>query len=248
MASYLATLAIGTWRFDRSRTGGGIPVLNFVDRGLPKRVDRTLRRGGEMVDFFARRFGSYPFEAAGGIADNHASDYALENQTRPTYDESTARWSGLDSVVAHELAHQWFGDSVALKRWRHIWLNEGFATYAEWMWVAHDGGPSVADQFDDAFATARDSAFWRLQLSDPGYASLFDAPVYYRGAMTLHALRLTVGTPSFWRILRSWARIHEGGNVTTADFRRLAERISGRQLDRLFRQWLVDSDKPPDPR
>jgi aminopeptidase N len=248
MASYLATLAIGKWRFDRSRSAHGVPVLNFVDRGLPKRVDRSLARGGEMIDFFTRRFGQYPFEAAGGIADTHDSYYALENQTRPTYDKATAEWSGLESTVAHELAHQWFGDSVAVTRWRHIWLNEGFATYAQWMWSAHDGSRSVAAQFDQAFSRPASSDFWKLTVSDPGYPSMFDSPIYSRGAMALHALRLTVGDRPFWRIMRAWPRIHEGGNAGTGDFKRLAERISDQQLDRLFRQWLVDGDKPADPR
>jgi aminopeptidase N len=248
MASYLTTLAIGTWRVDQFDSDGGVPVLNFVDESLPKRVDRTLALAGDMVDFFSGRFGAYPFEAAGGIADTHQSYYALENQTRPTYDVGTARWSGLESVVAHELAHQWFGDSVAVTRWRHIWLNEGFATYAEWMWDAHAGGPSVAARFDKAYSRPAKSSFWDLEVADPGYADLFDGPVYYRGAMALHALRLMVGNQDFWQIMRSWAQTYGGGNGSTADFTRLAERVSGDQLDRLFRQWLVDGDKPADPR
>lgn len=248
MASYLATVAIGTWRFDRSRTASGLPVLNYVDTNLPRRTDRALGRTADVVDFFEGKFGRYPFEAAGGIADNHASWYALENQTRPTYDRGTARWKGLPAVVAHEIAHQWFGDSVALERWRDIWLNEGFATYAEWMWVAHDGGPSVRQQFADAYSRSAGSAFWTLKVSDPGYANLFNAPIYERGAMTLHALRLKVGGQDFATILRSWARRHENGNATTAAFRRLAERISGRSLGALFTDWIVDQDKPADPR
>ena len=248
MASYLATMAIGTWRFDRSKTISGTPVLNYVDTGLPRRTDRALARTAEMVDFFEGKFGAYPFEAAGGIADDHTSYYALENQTRPTYDRWTAKWKGLTATVAHEIAHQWYGDSVALKRWRDIWLNEGFATYAEWMWIAHDGGPSIRQQFSDAYSRPGDSGFWTLPVSDPGYANLFNAPVYERGAMTLHALRLTVGRQDFVKIMRSWARRHENGNANTADFQRLAERVSGRSLAAFFTDWIVDQDKPADPR
>lgn len=248
MASYLATIAIGTWRVHRSTSRTGLPVLNYVDTSLPRRVDRALARSGEMVAFLNRRFGPYPFEATGGIADDHKSYYALENQTRPTYDKWSAKWSGFESLIAHELAHQWFGDDVSVRRWRNIWLNEGFATYAEWMWVAHDGGRSVAKRFDDAYARPAGRDFWKLKVSDPRYPDMFDGPIYYRGAMALHALRLTVGDRDFWKIMRSWARDHAGGNAATSDFKRLAERVSGQQLDRLFRQWLVDGDKPPDPR
>lgn len=248
MASYLATVAIGKWRSERLRTASGTPVLNYVDRSLPRKTDRALRRGAEMVDFFESKFGPYPFEAAGGIADNYGSGYALENQTRPTYDRSTARWSGLPSVVAHELAHQWYGDSVALKRWRDIWLNEGFATYAEWMWNAHDGGRSVARTFAGHYARPASSPLWHLRISDPGYAHLFDGAIYFRGAMALHALRLKVGSEIFFRIMRGWARRHANGNATTQGFERLAERISDRTLDGLFVRWLDRKRKPADPR
>ena len=248
MASYLATLAIGKWRFDRMRTSSGIPVLNYVDRGLPRSADRVLGLAPGIIDFFESKFGRYPFEAAGGIVDTHRSYYALENQTRPTYDKSLVGWRGFPAVVAHELAHQWYGDSVAVERWRDIWLNEGFATYAEWLWIAHDGGPSVAAQFDDEYSRPSDSAFWKLNLSDPGYANLFAGPVYYRGAMTLHALKLKVGAADFATILRAWARRNANGNVTTGDFIRVSERISGRSLDAFFNEWVVTGVKPADPR
>ena len=248
MASYLATLAVGKWRFDHSRSDAGVPVLNYVDRSLPQKADRALGQAAEMMDFFARTFGPYPFEVSGGIADNYSSWYALENQTRPTYDQRTVGWSGLRATVAHEIAHQWYGDSVAVERWRHIWLNEGFATYAEWMWNAHAGGPSVAEQFDAAYSRPANSNFWDLDISDPGYAHLFDGPIYYRGAMALYALRLDIGKADFDKVLRRWAAKYANGNATTADLLQLSEHISGKSLDALFDEWLVQSGKPADPR
>ena len=248
MASYLATLAIGQWRVHRSMTQSNVPVLNYVDRGLSRSTDRALNRSAEIIDFFEGAFGPYPFEAGGGIADNYSSWYALENQTRPTYDRRTVDAPRLTVTVAHELAHQWYGDSVAVDRWRDIWLNEGFATYAEWMWVAYDGGPSVSAQFDKAYGRSAHSPFWNLNVADPGYQHLFSGPVYYRGAMALQALKLKVGAPDFRTILRTWAADRAHANGTTPAFEKLAAHISGRPLDRFFRAWLVVGRKPADPR
>ncbi len=203
MASYLATVSIGKFRTYATKTDSGTPVLNYIDRTFPRKVDRSLNKADEIINFFEPYIGRYPFEAAGGIADDHLSYYALENQTRPTYDKATVGWHGLTGTVAHELAHQWFGDSVALHRWSDIWLNEGFASYMEWMWDAHDGGPSVNKQFGDNYARDASSSFWTLEVTDPGYAHLFDAPIYARGAMALHALRLKIGSHDFFKTLKN---------------------------------------------
>ena len=107
----------------------------------------------------------------------------------------------------HELAHQWFGDYVAVHHGSDIWLNEGFATYAEWLWSEREGFGTVQDNFDfwyeEAFGDPEDP-FWDLVIGDPGPVQLFDFPVYIRGAMTLQQLRLEVGDGDFFRILRQW--------------------------------------------
>ena len=98
-----------------------------------------------------------------------------------------------DSVVVHELAHQWYGDSLAVRRWRDIWLNEGFATYAEWLWARHEGVGTPRRSSPAPTTPSPDDPFWNLKIGDPGPNHLFDQPVYLRGAMTLHRLRQVVG-------------------------------------------------------
>ena len=154
-----------------------------------------------------------------------------------------------DAVVVHELAHQWFGDDLALGRWQDIWLNEGFATYAEWLWVEHEGQGTPREIFEALHGgIPADNPFWSLVIGDPGADHLLDNPVYVRGAMTLQALRDEVGDEDFWRIIRTWAAEHSGDNVTTPEFVALAERVAGRELDDLFATWLFTPGKPALPR
>ena len=212
-------------------------------------VERSFARQPEIIAFLSGLYGRYPFSAAGGIVDDLSGlGFALENQTRPIYakdffGDPTA--SG-DGVVVHELAHQWVGDDVALAAWQHIWLNEGFATYSEWLWSEHDGLDPTQDIFDFWAGIPADDPFWNLAIGDPGPDRIFDFAVYIRGAMTLHALRQAVGDRDFFRILRVWTRSHAGGNVTIPEFTALAERISGVELDDLFTTWLFTPAKPPE--
>jgi aminopeptidase N len=172
--------------------------------------------------------------------------FALETQTRPVYSPLffTDPAAG-DTVFVHELAHQWYGDLVRVDLWRDVWLNEGFATYAEWLWGEHEGLTTPQQEFDK-IASQASPAFWQTTVVDPGSRTdlLFGAPVYYRGAMTLQALRKTVGDDAFFRILRTWAASHAGRTGTTEQFTSLAERISGQHLGDLFRIWLYTPQKP----
>jgi hypothetical protein len=207
----------------------------------------SLRRGPEIIQFLSTQFGRYPFSSAGGIVDDsRAFTFALENQTRPIYSRVffSDSISG-DNVVVHELAHQWYGDSLAVAAWQHIWLNEGFATYAEWLWSEHEGLGTAQENFDFFYNVfPPTSPFWNVVIGDPGPANLFNFAVYARGGMTLHQLRLAVGDADFFRILRVWAATRAGDNVTTPEFIALAERISGQQLDALFNTWLFTPGRP----
>jgi hypothetical protein len=214
-----------------------------------RRAKRSLGRQGEIVAFLSRRFGPYPFSALGGIVDDEPRmQFALETQTRPVYGDAFFRSQDQtegDAVVVHELAHQWYGDSLTVRRWRHIWLNEGFATYAEWLWSEREGLGTARETFNFYYeAIPAGSPFWDLTIGDPGPDQLFDGAVYVRGAMTLHRLRQRVGHADFFDILRRWARSERGELVTTREFARLAERISGRNLDNLFETWLFTPRKP----
>ncbi|HEX5691913.1 MAG TPA: M1 family aminopeptidase, partial [Roseiflexaceae bacterium] len=210
-------------------------------------VQASFARQPEIIDFLSGLYGPYPFSAAGGIVDSvDGLGFALETQTRPIYSKDffTDQISG-DDVVVHELAHQWIGDNLALARWRHIWLNEGFATYSQWLWSEREGLGSAQEIFDFYYGIIPpDDPFWTVKIGDPGPDLVFDIAVYYRGAMALHQLRLAVGDETFFQILREWTRTRAGENVTIPQFIRLAERISGKDLDALFDAWLFTTAKP----
>jgi aminopeptidase N len=252
MATYLAMAAIG--KFDvKSYEKNGIRFLDAIDPALPPatyaRVAKSFAREPEILKFLSGYFGPYPFRAAGGIVDADGEwDYALENQGRPIYtpQDFDTQEDG-DSVVVHELTHQWYGDSVSVEHWQDIWLNEGFATYAEWLWSDREGLGTPQQIFDHLYATPATSSLWRTKVADPGPPNLFVGAVYNRGAMTLQALRLAVGDRAFFRILRTWAQTHRGGNGSTTEFIALAEHLSGRNLGALFTTWLYTPSKPAHP-
>jgi hypothetical protein len=192
-------------------------------------AEQSFERQGDIIAFEEGLFGPYPFQATGGVLDEGPFQFALEVQTRPVY--ATAFFNDPnepdDSVVVHELAHQWVGDSLAVERWSEIWLNEGFATYTEWLWSEHEGLGTAQEIFDGTYdGIPAEDPFWSVVIGDPGPESMFDFAVYARGAMTLHQLRLAVGDADFFEILQTWTTSNAGGHVTTDGLHRARQRTS----------------------
>ncbi|WP_155884511.1 M1 family metallopeptidase [Actinomadura flavalba] len=243
MAGYLAMIAIGRFDVRDGKSPGGVRTITAVDPTLNQNHDAFHRDTAQITDWGTSVFGRYPFGSSGGILDNVNVGYALETQNRPVYPGAADQL-----LIVHELAHQWFGDSLTVRRWKDIWLNEGFATYAEWLWSERHGGRSAGAIFDAAYKRAASDKAWKIKTGDPGAKNMFGGfPIYTRGAMTLHALRKTVGDATFFALLQEWPRKFAHRNVETADFVRLAEQSSGRDLRKLFDAWLYTGSKPPKP-
>jgi aminopeptidase N len=249
-ATYLTFLAVGQYDVTTDTSADGQVVYNGYSQLLTPELrdsaQASVERTSEIVDWASTVFGPYPFEARGGVvAPPGTLGFALENQTRPTYSAAFFRRGSNTSVVVHENAHQWFGDSVSVAEWRDIWLNEGFASYAEWLWSERNEEGTAQEIFDYLYATyPDDAAIWTTAPADPGVPQLFGDAVYDRGAMTLHQLRVAVGDEDFFEIVRTWAAEKKYGNATTAEFTALAEKISGEDLDALFQAWLYTPSKP----
>ena len=138
----------------------------------------------------------------------------------------------------------WAGDYLTVDTWQHIWLNEGFATYSEWLWSEEEDLDTAQEIYEAVTSRPANDPWWTLTIGDPGPEHMFESPVYDRGAATLHALRLQIGDDAFFRLLRQWVRRYAGGHVTTPQFIALAERISGQDLDALFDEWLFTPARP----
>ena len=241
MAPYLTTITIGKFAVTTGQAGR-IPTYVAVDPSQARASDPVLRKLPEMVAFLQDLYGQYPFETVGAIVDDAPNvGYALETQTKPAFDRAPD-----DATLLHELSHQWYGDAVTLRQWPDIWLHEGFATWSEWIWAERHGGQTAQQRFDELAQEPADSYLWNPPPGDPGSpADLFSGSVYDRGAMTLQALRVKIGDPAFFTLMRRWYAEHKYGNVSTPEFVALAQQVSSQDLGAFFTAWLYTPGKPP---
>ncbi|MET9621613.1 M1 family metallopeptidase [Streptomyces sp. NPDC006464] len=250
-ATYLATLAVGKFDITTDKTAGGLPVLNAYSRDLGDNAGAaraSVERTAEVAEWLEGVFGPYPFNALGGYVPNVTSGYALETQTRPFYSPRQFANGSNVSVVVHELAHQWYGDSVSVDNWKDIWVNEGFARYSQWLWSEKEGEGTAQELADYVYATrSAEDPFWTVKPGDPGPDNQFHIAVYDRGALALQALRNEIGDEDFFAVLKGWPTEFAYGNAEVADFVAYAERISGKPLAALFDTWLYQPVKPAAP-
>ncbi|GAA1767109.1 M1 family metallopeptidase [Nostocoides vanveenii] len=247
-ATYLVYMAVG--QFDvLTGTQNARPFTSAItttrNDAAVTRAKTDVLRTPEVINWEAAQFGPYAFKQVGGVIANQSFGFALETQQRPVY---TPDFWGNGSniyVIVHENAHQWFGDSVSVYNWRDIWLNEGFATYAEFLW-SDKHGEGTTNQLLEQYYTglAGDPDFWKLPISNPGAHNEFSWAVYMRGGMTLAALRNLVGDATMTKILQAWTSSKKGKNGSIAEFTSLAKRVSGRDLDTFFKNWLTVRTAP----
>ncbi|MEZ4563555.1 MAG: M1 family metallopeptidase [Thermomicrobiales bacterium] len=239
-ASYLVTFHAGLFDTKTLEGPDGITLIDAFPPDLPRRERAIFDKTPEMLEAFTERFGPYPFASLGQtVLDDTEFNAALETQTMITYDASSAR----EPTVAHEIAHQWFGNSVSLEQWQDIWLNEGFARYAQVLWDEAEYGESAAQatlrrQISSFANSTRTSDGQGLKIGDPGPDHLFSEVVYAGGAVFLSQLRAEIGDEAFFDLLREWNARYFHGNANSGDFRALAEEISGEDLDVFFTAWL----------
>ena len=250
-ASYLTTVQIAEFVRQEETLPGGLVIRNYFPARVAFEGQRAFAKQAAMIAYFETVFGPYPFEVYGSVVADTPLSFALETQTLSMYGISIVNGGlGAEGVIAHELAHQWFGNSLSPAQWQDIWLNEGFATYSQWLWAEHEYGIENRDeQVRRAYGTAASPMVLpgARVLGDPTPTALFDPGVYFRGALTLHALRLEVGDEAFFEITRTYTERFADSTVTTDDFIAISEEISGQDLGGLFNAWVYEDSLPPIP-
>jgi aminopeptidase N len=245
MAPYLATVQIGRYVVEPQGAESGVDSELVAPPSLMSAVREATADQPRMIALFTDLFGPYPFEGYRVVVTDDPLEIPLESQTLSTFGRNhvSRAWEA-QRLIAHELAHQWFGNAVTAGRLADIWLHEGFACYAEWLWSEAAGHESADDQARRHHELLR-SQPQDLLLVDPGRERTFDDRVYKRGALALHALRRQLGDETFFALLRDWVAAHRYGTVSTPDFEAVVARVGGEPaLDRLG-AWLRAPELPP---
>jgi aminopeptidase N len=251
--SYLITLVVG--HFDIvEEEWEGIPVSYWVPKGYKDTIEPTFSHTRDMLTFFSKQFGvRYPWDkyaqviveqfVAGGMENTSATSLTQSG----LMDKRSLLDGSADSLVSHELAHQWWGDLLTCRDWAHIWLNEGWASFAEVLWDEHSNG--------------KDSGSWNLVQKSgaargfgtnrpivdrhyPNPDSMFDSRAYPKGAWVIHMLRRRLGDDTFWKAVKHYAEKNRLRSVETSDFRRALEEVSGLDLERFFYDWTERGGSP----
>ena len=255
---YLITLAVGDFSTIETKWRD-MPVVYYVQKGLEAKAERTCARTPQMLELFSTKFGvPYPYPRYSQVFVADFIFGGMENTSATTItdtvllDERAAIDYDVDALVAHELAHQWFGDLVTCRDWGEGWLNEGFATYSEYIWREHHEGRDAADLELEEWAEAyfgEDAGRYRRTIATKLFdepIDIFDHHLYDKGGRVLHMLRALLGDELFFKSLAHYLGKHRHGLVESRDLARAVEDATGKNVDWFFSQWVIDGAGHPD--
>jgi aminopeptidase N len=245
MEAWLATVHVNKFNLKTTRTPNGIPVRAYYPDGVPESHADVYLLASQMIPYFESKVGRYPFASYGtAVSQDPALYYFLETQAMSTFPAET-NLAGLpdEAIVAHELAHQWFGNSVSVAKWEDLWIAEGLATYFEVLWPNRNDPAAFDAGMRDIYDTVVQKQIGAAVVDTPD--QLFSDRTYLRGGSAMYALQLKVGQPMLFQILRQFVRENRGGTVNTGDFIRTAVRVSRDPSVRaLLQAWLYETPVP----
>lgn len=265
MATELTQLVVGDWDISAPTLHGGVVLRDITAPSLTALMQSALANEPGQLDFMQARVGRYPFDTFGSLIVDVDVGFALETQTISLLVVNLFNDYGpdvFDAIMLHELSHMWFGDSVAPYEWSDIWLNEGHASWYEFLYAEQQGfleedttdypdaqGYQTIDGLMHAVYAHGDQ--WRYDdgpVAQPiSSDQQFSNNVYPGGALVLYALRQKIGTPAFNRLERTWVQRYKGRSPSTADFIALAAQVSGQDLTQFLGDWLYGETTPPMP-
>jgi aminopeptidase N len=266
MATELVQIAVGQYDITNNGVEAGVPLRDVTAKPITAEVQPLLDSvGGSQMAWMQQRVGRYPFDLYGSLVVQADIGFALESQTLELMDTSwfedydQGTW---EPTLLHELSHMWFGDNVSPATWSDLWLNEGHASWYEFLYAEEKGeladdttgypddtGYATFDELMKAVYAHGDQ--WRADSGPVALPSssdtLFDFQRYHGGALVLYALRQQVGAAAFQRIERAWLQTYAGRSASTDDFIALASRVSGQDLGAFLRAWVYGTTTPPMP-
>ncbi|GGS92918.1 M1 family metallopeptidase [Streptomyces cinerochromogenes] len=258
MATELAQVSIGRSAVVHREGPHGLPLRDVVPASDRKALEPWLAKTPDQIAWMESKVGRYPFETYGVLMAQAATGFELETQTLSLFEKDLftepayPKWY-VESVMVHELSHQWFGDSVTPRSWSDVWLNEGHATWYEALYADETAHRPMEERMKAAYGA---SDRWREAGGPPALPkppvpgqkiSIFRPNIYDGAALVLYALRQEIGAPAFERLERIWVQEHRDATATTSDFERLAAAVSGRDLRGFFQAWLYGEKTPPMP-
>ncbi|MEU6092143.1 M1 family metallopeptidase [Streptomyces sp. NPDC047085] len=258
MATELAQVSIGRSDVVHRQGPHGLPVRDVVPSADRKALEPWLAKTPDQIAWMESKVGPFPFETYGVLLAQASTGFELETQTLSLFEKGLftepayPQWY-IESIMVHELSHQWFGDSVSPRTWSDVWLNEGHATWYEALYAEEKAHKPLEDRMKAAYSA---SDRWRASGGPPARPnapapgqkiSIFRPNIYDGAALVLYALRQEIGRPAFERLEEVWVQGHRDSTATTADFVRLASAIGGRDLSGFFQDWLYGEKTPPMP-
>lgn len=248
IATYVVGFAAGPY-VEFTQNAGTLPIQNFVMPGQLNAAQADFANVPQMISHFSELFGPYPFEKYGHMVVNMATYAAMEHQTMTTFGSQYINGQQTyESIVAHELAHQWYGNYLTPITMREVWLKESFATYSEMLWTHKKSGWDAACNY---LRTSIQNYYitWENNngphtIYNPEYNLMFAPPTYEKSASVLHMLRLKLGNDAFFPFIRALLTSYPNGNINTAEFIALAEQYHGSSLTQFFQQWIYSPGIP----
>ena len=244
MASYLQTLAVGKYKKISAKGPDGVPLTYWYRAGTDDKLVPSLRKSPQFLTFLEKRFGPYPFATGGIVIVDSAS--GMETQQMITMGGKIKKLdaAAFEEDLLHEYSHHWFGDAVTTSNWNDLWLNEGWATYAQYLWeqeLYHFSDTALEDYLRTADADLR------KRLGPPGHpkaANFAESNVYYCPAAMLKELNDALGDTKFFALARAWVQTQKGTQQDRASFIAFVNKQTGRNFTKLINTWLDSKTTP----